>query len=281
MADVSSDLKNWSSTASSNSPSGGTVVGAGLDDNLREIQKVVRQDLATKGNDVASTATADVGAVAGFMHDITGTTAITGLGTVSAGIHKVLKFEGALTLTHNATSLILPGGANITTADGDIGWFISEGSGNWRCITYFKAATGAVVTAASDTASGVIEIATQAEMETATDVVRAVTPGRTQYHPGVAKAFGYVTVSGGTPTLQVNHNITGIADTTIGTVTVTIGTDFSSTSYSVTTGVELEGVRAKVTTRAAGSFVIEMYSDAPSLTDTYTAFSFTCHGDQA
>src|SRR5687767_3503642 len=35
---------------------------------------------------------------------------------------------------------------------------------------------------ASDTASGAIEIAIQSEMETATDVVRAVTPGRMQYH---------------------------------------------------------------------------------------------------
>ena len=139
MADVSSDLKNWSATASSNSPSGSTNIGTNLDDNLREIQKVVRQDLATKGADIASATTTDVGAVAGVMHDITGTTTITGLGTVSAGIWKILKFEGALTLTHNATSLILPGGANITTADGDIGIFISEGSGNWRCVSYVKA----------------------------------------------------------------------------------------------------------------------------------------------
>jgi hypothetical protein len=145
MADVAGDLKTWSATASSNSPAGGTAVGTGLDDNLRELQKVVRQDLATKGSDVASATSTDIGAVAGFMHDITGTTTITGLGTVSSGIHKVIKFEGALTLTHNATSLILPGAANITTADGDIGWFISEGSGNWRCIHYTRASGKTVV----------------------------------------------------------------------------------------------------------------------------------------
>jgi hypothetical protein len=139
MADVAGDLKTWSATAASNSPAGGTAVGTGLDDNLRELQKVVRQDLATKGSDVASATSTDIGAVAGFMHDITGTTTITGLGTVSSGIHKVIKFEDALTLTHNATSLILPGGTSITTADGDIGWFISEGSGNWRCIHYTRA----------------------------------------------------------------------------------------------------------------------------------------------
>jgi hypothetical protein len=140
MADVASDLKTWSTTASSNSPSGSTAVGTGLDDNLRELQKVVRQDLASKGSDIASASTTDLGAVAGLMHDITGTTTITSFGTVSAGIWKIVKFEGILTLTHNATSLILPGAANITTANGDIAVFISEGSGNWRCVSFVKAA---------------------------------------------------------------------------------------------------------------------------------------------
>lgn len=151
MADVASDLKSWSATAASNSPAGGTAVGTGLDDNLRTLQAVVRQDLATKGADIASAGTTDLGAVAGFLHDITGTTTITGLGTVSSGIHKVIKFEGALTLTHNGTSLILPGAANITTADGDIGWFASEGSGNWRCISYSRASGKPIVQLTSGT----------------------------------------------------------------------------------------------------------------------------------
>lgn len=145
MADVASDLKSWSATASSNAPAGTTNIGTQLDDNLREIQKVVRQDLATKGADIASATTTDLGAVAGLMHDITGTTTITGFGTVAAGIWKIIKFEGALTLTHNATSLILPGGANITTADGDIAIMFSEGSGNWRCVSYVKASGAQLV----------------------------------------------------------------------------------------------------------------------------------------
>lgn len=145
MADVASDLKTWSTTASSNTPTGSTTIGTGLAPNLQEIQKVVRQDLAHKGADIASATTMDIGAVAGLMHDITGTTTITGLGTVSAGIWKVLKFEGALTLTHNATSLILPGEANITTANGDVAIVISEGSGNWRCLSYTKVSGAAIV----------------------------------------------------------------------------------------------------------------------------------------
>lgn len=137
MADVSANLKDWSTTASSNAPADATTIGGGLADNLQEIQKVVRQDLANKGADIASGATTDLGAVAGVMHDITGTTTITSFGTVSAGIWKLLKFEGALTLTHNATSLILPNGGNITTADGDTALAMSEGSGNWRVHGYY------------------------------------------------------------------------------------------------------------------------------------------------
>ena len=136
MADVAADLKTWSTTAASNSPADATTVGSGLADNLQEIQKVVRQDLAHKGADIASAGTCDIGAVAGYFHDITGTTTITSFGTVSAGICKRLKFEGALTLTHNASSLILPGASNISIQVGDCLDLISEGSGNWRVTNY-------------------------------------------------------------------------------------------------------------------------------------------------
>jgi len=139
MADVSATLAAWSSTTASNNPSGATTIGTGLDDNLREIQGVIVRGLSHKGSDIASAATTDLGAVEGLMHDITGTTGISSFGTVRAGILKVIKFEGALTLTHNATSLILPGGANITTANGDVALVISEGAGNWRVLDYTRA----------------------------------------------------------------------------------------------------------------------------------------------
>jgi hypothetical protein len=146
MADVQAAIADWSTTASSNSPSDATTIGAGLADNFQQIQATVRTAFASKGADIASATTTDLGAVAGLAHDITGTTTITGLGTVAAGIWKIIKFEGALTLTHNATSLILPGGANITTADGDVGIFVSEGSGNWRCVSYSRASQAPVST---------------------------------------------------------------------------------------------------------------------------------------
>jgi hypothetical protein len=80
-----------------------------------------------------------LGAATGNTVHITGTTTITSFGTAAAGVERKVVFDGALTLTHNATSLILPTGANITTAAGDAAVFVSEGSGNWRCHAYNRA----------------------------------------------------------------------------------------------------------------------------------------------
>lgn len=94
----------------------------------------------TQGANVASASTVTMGE--GGYFNITGTTTITALAfsTDKAGRVAVLKFAGALTLTHNATSLILPGGYSITTAANDVAAFVSEGSGNFRCLWYRKAA---------------------------------------------------------------------------------------------------------------------------------------------
>lgn len=96
-------------------------------------------NLSTKGTDIPSATTTDIGAATGRYVHITGTTTITGLGTKTAGVLRIVTFDGALTLTHNATSLILPSGANILTAAGDVVSFVSEGGGNWRCVGYSRA----------------------------------------------------------------------------------------------------------------------------------------------
>jgi hypothetical protein len=91
-----------------------------------------------QGSDIASASSVDIGAATGNYVKITGTTPITAFASATAGRWRWVEFTGALTLTHNATSLILPGGANITTAAGDTALFVSEGSGNWRCLAYQK-----------------------------------------------------------------------------------------------------------------------------------------------
>lgn len=105
-----------------------------------------------KGADIASASTTDIGAASGNCVDVTGTVTITALGTVQSGTVRLVRFTGALILTHNGTSLILPTGANITTAAGDCAVFESLGSGNWVCVSFQRkdgtALTGATVSTA-------------------------------------------------------------------------------------------------------------------------------------
>lgn len=142
-------LKDYSATAGNNTSVGGvTLDGAVM--TVSQVDNAIRAlmaDIAAQGvhrvdfegADIASATTTNLANATGWSLDITGTTTITGFGTVDAGQVFILRFAGALTLTHNATSLILPGGANITTAANDVAVMKSEGSGNWRCISYQRA----------------------------------------------------------------------------------------------------------------------------------------------
>jgi hypothetical protein len=116
-------------------------LGGDLDCNGAQIQW-------SQGADVAS-ATALAVLTDGNYFDVTGTTTITSINTTGgAGTQIKLHFDGALTLTHHATNLILPGGANITTAAGDEAEFLEYGAGTYRCTNYMKADGTAVVAAA-------------------------------------------------------------------------------------------------------------------------------------
>jgi len=72
-----------------------------------------------KGSNVASSSTISLGE--GGLFHITGTTTITDIdfATGKDGRHAILVFDGSLTLSHNATTLVCPGGVNIQTAAGD------------------------------------------------------------------------------------------------------------------------------------------------------------------
>lgn len=86
--------------------------------------------------DVSSAGTTNIGAALSNNVRITGSVTITAFDTVTAGIRRTVRFAAALTLTHNGTSLILPGGQNITTVADDTAEFLSLGSGNWVCLSY-------------------------------------------------------------------------------------------------------------------------------------------------
>jgi microcystin-dependent protein len=123
------------------------------DDHLRLIKAVLKNTfpglnkatyLQIASTNVASSATTNIGSAASDNLRITGTTTITSFGTAAAGIRRFLRFAGSLTLTHSS-SLMLPSGANIVTAEDDTACMLSLGSGNWIALFYEKANGKALV----------------------------------------------------------------------------------------------------------------------------------------
>lgn len=87
--------------------------------------------------DIVSAATTDIGALNTAVVRITGTTTITSFGTNYNG-PRYVRFAGALLLTHNASTLILPTGSNITTTAGDRAILVPVGSpgSGWQVVAY-------------------------------------------------------------------------------------------------------------------------------------------------
>lgn len=94
------------------------------------------------------------------MAYLTGTTAITSFGSGKVNATMLIKFAGVLTITHNASTLRLPGGVNVTTAANDIWFGVADNAGNWTLSPVAVAAAGSStvkdMTNASNLASGTV-----------------------------------------------------------------------------------------------------------------------------
>lgn len=195
------------------------------------------ESLTREGESIAAAATTDIGAASGYELTITGNTTITSFGTAAAGIIRILKFSGTPLLTYNATSLKLPGAANYQVVAGDTFTFISEGSGNWKCVGYALISGFAMGGAAS-----------QAEEEAASSTTVFTSPGRQQYHPSAAKAW--VCFNGtGTLAIMASYNVSSVTDNGTGDYTVNFITAMSDANYSVTAG--MQGVSGSISAHVA------------------------------
>lgn len=143
-------ITDLSQTAASNFPAGSNAPST-LDDTQRAHGAFIAQLRDGKGftssSTVASAATTDIGAQNSLFVDVTGAVTITSFGTTYNG-PRFLRFAAALTLTHNSTSLILPDGANITTAAGDTLVAIPKTTGvtadGWVVVAYQAALTSPI-----------------------------------------------------------------------------------------------------------------------------------------
>lgn len=92
--------------------------------------------------DIASAATTSLATVVSHNANVTGTTNITSFGTSGSAARPIylVRFAGALQITHHATSLICPDGASIQTAANDYAWVEDLGSNNWRIFEFVRTA---------------------------------------------------------------------------------------------------------------------------------------------
>lgn len=136
---VPKQIQELSQTAGSNYPQG-TESPSTLDDVQRAIASFIALLRDSKGltsvKTLASAGTVDIGGADSYAVEITGTTAITSFGTNYSGPRHI-RFTGALTLTHNASLLNLPGASNLTTAAGDSCVAVPNSTGNgWNVTSY-------------------------------------------------------------------------------------------------------------------------------------------------
>lgn len=124
-------------TGSNPIDSGLSAVSYGLLSAANFSQSAGLDAITRQGANIVSAATTNLNAAGGDYVHITGATGITAI-TLAQGHERTVVFDGVLIIT-NGASLILPGGANITTAAGDTAIFNGEAAGVVRCIAYTKA----------------------------------------------------------------------------------------------------------------------------------------------
>lgn len=135
------DLKLSAATKASDPLSGAVRLAAsdaGVDRYVDPWQ--LYEFVTDKGADVASAGVLVLGD--GHFFHITGTTTITDIDFSNTWNGRIarLVFDGSLTLTHNATTLVLPGGVNIQTGAGDSCTVIVDSGDNVRVTQYERAA---------------------------------------------------------------------------------------------------------------------------------------------
>lgn len=116
---------------------------------------------------------------------------------------------------------------------------------------------------------GTIETGWDGSATQLTTAAPATPAQHTIYQESILYAWAYVTVSGGTPTLVSDLNVTSITDSGAGLLTVTLDRDFANTNFvPVAMG---GGVKANIaedsTARVAGAVVLESFDNSGANAD--------------
>lgn len=123
-------------------------------------------------------------------------------------------------------------------------------------------------------------VATQANMESAASAGSTsliVTPGRVQYHPGVAKAWVRFDGSATSVTSAAGYNISSITDKGAGNYNIIFSTAFSSANYAPQVSSNLN--HSRLVSVSAASCEVAMLDLSGTAADA-TIVSFIAFGDQ-
>lgn len=150
---------------------------------------------------VTAAATTNLNASTANLQAVLGNTTITSFGP-GVFLYRILRFTGTPIITHNAATLVLLGGVNRQVVAGDVGIYVSDGSGNWREVSYQRNARIPVQAAGGSTGTSTIA---------SSGTLNLVTPQNTQ---GLILIEDLGANGGGMTTLSYynNGNIVGIVN---------------------------------------------------------------------
>ena len=122
--------------------------------------------------------------------------------------------------------------------------------------------------------------AVQADQETATSTTTFVSPGVQQFHPSAAKGWIKTDQAG---TINASYNVTSIADTGTGILTINWATDFSTANYTICFGVQatsaVVAVVSETTAPTAGTTVVLVFNTSSVAVDP-SKYYVAVYGDQ-
>jgi len=175
-------------------------------------------------------------------------------------------------------------GSAVTSIASDSTLFVYDATVPTTIASAASAATGSATTSARrDHTHGMftaVGTATQAEMVAATSTTTSASPGRTQYHPGVAKIWASWEMSG-THSILGSYNYTSIIDgEAVGDADHLWATDFDNANYSLVQGCQSDFIVGFVSPVAGGVTTVSKATATGASADTTVNF-IAGYGDQA